>query len=81
METEERVSKTLELTVEGSEMVENGSHEAKVFSFIGPNGIDQTELLVTISICLFNYEYVLISKILMKSFISVFMLLKIESTI
>uniref|UniRef100_A0A2K6VV45 phenylalanine--tRNA ligase n=2 Tax=Onchocerca TaxID=6281 RepID=A0A2K6VV45_ONCVO len=45
VETEERVSKTLELTVEGSEMVENGSHEAKVFSFIGPNGIDQTELL------------------------------------
>ncbi|VDO49335.1 unnamed protein product, partial [Onchocerca flexuosa] len=45
VETEERVSKTLELTVEGNEMVANGSHEAKVFSFIGRNGIDQMELM------------------------------------
>lgn len=46
METEERVLKTFELTTEGSEMVENGSHEAKIFLIVGPNGSDQTELMV-----------------------------------
>ncbi|EFO26947.1 hypothetical protein LOAG_01536 [Loa loa] len=45
VETEERVSKTFELTAEGNEMVENGSHEAKIFLFVGPNGIDQAELM------------------------------------
>ncbi|KAM3727594.1 Phenylalanine--tRNA ligase alpha subunit [Dirofilaria immitis] len=45
VETEEKVSKTFELTAEGNEMVENGSHEARVFFSVGPNGIDQTELM------------------------------------
>lgn len=46
METQDRISKAFELTTEGKEMVENGSHEAKIFRFVGPNGMDQTELMV-----------------------------------
>lgn len=46
VETEERVLKTFELTVEGSEIAENGSHEAKVCQLIEPNGTDQAELMV-----------------------------------
>uniref|UniRef100_A0A915PI14 phenylalanine--tRNA ligase n=1 Tax=Setaria digitata TaxID=48799 RepID=A0A915PI14_9BILA len=45
VETEERVSKTFELTAEGIEVAENGSHEAKIFILTGPNGIDQMELM------------------------------------
>ncbi|KAK6113322.1 phenylalanine--tRNA ligase alpha subunit [Brugia pahangi] len=45
VETEERISKTFELTDEGNEMVKNGSHEAKIFLFVGPSGIDQAELM------------------------------------
>ncbi|VDK88342.1 unnamed protein product [Litomosoides sigmodontis] len=45
VETQYRISKSFELTTEGKEMVENGSHEAKVFRFVGPNGIDQAELM------------------------------------
>uniref|UniRef100_A0A0R3RH18 phenylalanine--tRNA ligase n=1 Tax=Elaeophora elaphi TaxID=1147741 RepID=A0A0R3RH18_9BILA len=45
VETEERISKTFGLTSEGNEMIENGSHEAKVFLLVGPNGIGQTELM------------------------------------
>ncbi|VDO55467.1 unnamed protein product [Brugia timori] len=41
VETEERISKTFELTDEGNEMVEN----AKIFLFVGPSGIDQAELM------------------------------------
>ncbi|VDK36804.1 unnamed protein product [Gongylonema pulchrum] len=45
VETEERTSKSLELTAEGREMAENGSHEAKVFRIVGPEGAAQTEIM------------------------------------
>lgn len=45
VETEERTSKAFELTPEGREMAENGSHEANVFQLVGSDGIAQADLM------------------------------------
>lgn len=42
-----RSSKRWELTEEGTEIAEQGSHEARVFSFIPLEGLAQSELMVS----------------------------------
>uniref|UniRef100_A0A915AB76 Phenylalanine--tRNA ligase alpha subunit n=1 Tax=Parascaris univalens TaxID=6257 RepID=A0A915AB76_PARUN len=43
--TEDRSLRKIELTKEGNEMAENGSHEANVFRLVGKNGIEQAQLM------------------------------------
>ncbi|XP_059496040.1 phenylalanine--tRNA ligase alpha subunit isoform X2 [Stegostoma tigrinum] len=45
IEAELRSTKRWELTDEGKEIVEKGSHEARVFDAIPPNGITQSDLM------------------------------------
>ncbi|XP_072925065.1 phenylalanine--tRNA ligase alpha subunit [Hemitrygon akajei] len=45
IEAEQRSHKHWELTEEGKDIVQNGSHEARVFDAIPPNGILQSELM------------------------------------
>lgn len=44
---EQRSSKHWELTAEGTEIAEQGSHEARVFSSIPAEGLAQSELMVS----------------------------------
>ncbi|XP_052229624.1 phenylalanine--tRNA ligase alpha subunit-like isoform X8 [Dreissena polymorpha] len=44
---EQKVNKSLELTDEGKEVVEHGSHEARVFKAVPEQGIAQNELMET----------------------------------
>lgn len=45
--TEQRQFESWELTSEGSEVVEKGSHEARVYSAVDPeNGTPQAEIMV-----------------------------------
>ena len=46
IETELRSSKRWELTAEGEEIAQEGSHEARVFRSIPPEGLPQSELMV-----------------------------------
>lgn len=43
--TEDRVAKRIELSAEGKEIAENGSHEANVFKLIGTEGAAQSEIM------------------------------------
>lgn len=46
-----RSSKHWGLTVEGTEVVEQGSHEARVFRCIPPDGFPHSELMVSTYMC------------------------------
>lgn len=46
-----RSSKHWDLTVEGREVVEQGSHEARVFSCIPPDGFPHSELMASTYMC------------------------------
>ncbi|XP_072172919.1 phenylalanine--tRNA ligase alpha subunit-like [Diadema setosum] len=48
IECEQQTSKHWELTSEGSQVVNNGSHEAVVFHAIPPEGISQAELMKSV---------------------------------
>lgn len=43
--TEDRSLRRIELTKEGNEMAENGSHEANVFRLVGKDGIEQAQVM------------------------------------
>ena len=46
VKTEQKVTKRWELTEEGKQVAENGSHEALVYNAIPAEGITQSELMV-----------------------------------
>lgn len=46
IEAELRSTKRWELTVEGEEIAREGSHEARVFHSVPPEGLAQSELMV-----------------------------------
>ena len=48
IKAEQKVNKSLELTDEGKEVAERGSHEALVYHVIPPDGIAQAEIMVWI---------------------------------
>ncbi|XP_041474896.1 phenylalanine--tRNA ligase alpha subunit-like [Lytechinus variegatus] len=48
IEAEQQTSKQWELTAEGTEMVNNGSHEAAVYNAVPSEGITQAELMKTV---------------------------------
>lgn len=47
IDAEQRSSKHWELTGEGSEIAEHGSHEARVFNAIPEEGMPQNQLMVS----------------------------------
>lgn len=47
IEAEQHSSKHWELTAEGSDIVEHGSHEARVFNAIPEEGMPQSQLMVS----------------------------------
>lgn len=48
IEAEQQTSKHWELTTEGTQIVNNGSHEAAVYNAIPTEGISQAELMVNL---------------------------------
>lgn len=50
--SEQRQFERWELTAEGEEMVQHGSHEARLFNAVDPqNGSLQAELMVCVCVC------------------------------
>ena len=49
IKAEQKVNKSLELTDEGKEVAERGSHEALVYHVIPADGIAQAEIMVGVS--------------------------------
>ena len=54
------MNKSLELTAEGKEVAERGSHEALVYHVIPPDGIAQAEIMV--GFCHYRFYFFLLSK-------------------
>ena len=57
IKAEQKVNKSLELTEEGKEVADRGSHEALVYHAIPADGISQAEIMV--SICGYLFKMIL----------------------
>ena len=52
IKAEQKLNKSLELTEEGKEIAERGSHEALLYHVLPPDGMSQAELMVNLPIIL-----------------------------
>ena len=56
IQTEQKVSKKWELTEEGKQVAERGSHEALVYNAVPSEGIAQSKLMVSDIFCVENLK-------------------------